>query len=66
LRESEDRATSLTIGDDGIGLDPNLDWATARSLGLRLVRTLAQQLGATLEVGKGSGTSFQLTFRPAA
>ena len=66
LRESRDRTASLTVADDGIGLDPGFDWVNARSLGLRLVRTLAQQLDATLEVGQGPGTRFQLTFRPAA
>ncbi|MGA3029000.1 MAG: histidine kinase dimerization/phosphoacceptor domain -containing protein [Bryobacteraceae bacterium] len=66
LRESEDRTASLAVSDDGIGLDPGFDWVNARSLGLRLVRTLAQQLDATLEVGNGPGTRFQLTFHPAA
>jgi len=66
LRESEDQMAVLTVSDDGIGFDPGFDWVHARSLGLRLVRTLAQQLDGTLEAGNGPGTSFQLKFRPAA
>jgi PAS domain S-box-containing protein len=66
LRENPDRTARLTVADDGVGLDPAFDWANARSLGLRLVRTLAQQLDGTLDVGQGPGTRFQLTFRPAA
>jgi PAS domain S-box-containing protein len=66
LRESGDRTASLTVADDGIGLDSGFDWVNASSLGLRLVRTLAQQLDATLEVGDGPGTHFRLTFRPVA
>jgi len=66
LHESLGRTARLTVADDGIGLSPEFDWTTARSLGLRLVRTLAQQLDGTLEVGKGPGTSFQLTFKLAA
>jgi two-component system, sensor histidine kinase PdtaS len=66
LREGEDGNARLSVADNGIGLDPGFDWVNARSLGLRLVRTLAQQLDAKLDVGPGPGTSFQLTFRPAA
>ena len=55
----------LTVADDGVGLPAGFDWANARSLGLRLVRTLAQQLDATLEHTGEPGTRFQLTFRPA-
>ena len=66
LREKQDRTAQLIVEDDGVGLTPGFDWVNARSLGLRLVRTLAQQLDGTLEVGSGPGTSFQLTFRPAA
>lgn len=62
LRENPDRTARLTVGDNGVGLDPGFDWANARSLGLRLVRTLAQQLDGTLEVGQGPGTGFQLIF----
>jgi len=65
VRGVDDRVT-LTVADDGVGLPAGFDWANARSLGLRLVRTLAEQLDATLEHGDGSGTRFQLTFRPAA
>ena len=63
---SVDDHVKVTVADDGVGLPAGFDWANARSLGLRLVRTLAQQLEATLEHVAGSGTRFQLTFRPAA
>jgi PAS domain S-box-containing protein len=66
LRETADRTADLTVADDGVGLAPGFDWVNARSLGLRLVRTLAQQLDASLEMGEGPGTRFHLRFRPAA
>ena len=65
VRAPDDRVR-LTVADDGVGLPAGFDLAGARSLGLRLVRTLAQQLDATLERVEGPGTVFQLIFRPAA
>jgi len=65
LRGQGTQAT-LTVADDGVGLAPGFDWASARSLGLRLVRSLAQQLEATLEYTGGPGTRFRLTFKPGA
>jgi len=52
----------LVIADDGVGLKNCVDWTTTRSLGLRLVRSLAQQLGATIEVSSEKGMEVQLTF----
>ena len=66
LHEHDDGMARLVVADDGIGLRSDIDWATARSLGLRLVRTLAEQLGAKIEVKSQPGTEVQLTFAAAA
>jgi two-component sensor histidine kinase len=55
---------SLVLSDNGVGFPAGLDWATSRSLGLRLVRTLAQQLRASLEIRSSSGTEVRLIFTP--
>ena len=56
-------ACTLTVADNGVGLLPGLDWATTRTLGLRLVRMLGQhQLGGQLELDRGQGTRFSLRF----
>jgi two-component sensor histidine kinase len=52
----------LRVSDNGAGLPAGLDWRQSRSLGLRLVQMLAQQLGGTVEAGNGPGTEFRLTF----
>jgi PAS domain S-box-containing protein len=52
----------LTIADDGVGLPSDFDIKHARSLGLKLVSTLAQQMDAELIVRGERGTSFELTF----
>jgi two-component sensor histidine kinase len=63
LHQQSDTTISLILSDDGIGLPPDLDWTTTRSLGLRLVRALAQQLRGTLEIRSQGGTEVRLTFQ---
>lgn len=60
-RETEARA-SLTVGDDGAGLAPGFDAAAATSLGLRIVRAFAAQLGATFDMASQEGTVCRLSF----
>jgi two-component sensor histidine kinase len=52
----------LGVRDNGAGLAPEIDVTTSRSLGLRLVASLARQLGGTVEIIRGSGTAFQVRF----
>jgi two-component sensor histidine kinase len=62
LRERLPGAAGLELSDDGVGLPEGLDWATSRSLGLRLIRELARQLSATLDIESARGTRVRLTF----
>ena len=66
LHEHADHMARLIVADNGIGLRSDIDWVTARTLGLRLVRTLAEQLGARIELKSEAGTEVQLTFPAAA
>jgi two-component sensor histidine kinase len=66
LHEEPNRMARLVVADNGIGLSGEVDWTTTRSLGLRLVRSLAQQLGAKLEVRSVEGTEVQVMFPAAA
>jgi two-component sensor histidine kinase len=50
------------VGDNGIGLPPDLNWETSPTLGLRLVRTLARQIEANVETYSTNGTVFVMTF----
>ncbi|XDD51644.1 histidine kinase dimerization/phosphoacceptor domain -containing protein [Leptospira sp. WS92.C1] len=52
----------LIIEDNGIGLPVELNVKTATSMGLQLVDTLINQIGATLEIRKGGGACFILKF----
>lgn len=54
------RQICLCVGDDGVGLGPDFDARSGRSLGLQLVYDLALQLGGPLLIGPGS--LFTVTF----
>ncbi|MEM7298891.1 MAG: histidine kinase dimerization/phosphoacceptor domain -containing protein, partial [Bacteroidota bacterium] len=53
---------SLHIKDDGKGLPEEIDLRKAKSLGLRLVRMLSQQLEGDFRISGKDGTSFELKF----
>jgi two-component sensor histidine kinase len=56
---------ALVLSDNGVGLPEGLDWTKSRSLGLRLVRALAEQLRANLEIQSQGGTEVKLVFTAA-
>jgi two-component sensor histidine kinase len=56
-----DAGLRLVVSDDGVGLPRDLDFQRSESLGLQLVRMLAKQLEASLEIVPGRGTTFRLT-----
>ncbi len=60
LRHDGD-SVRLIIEDDGVGLPDGFDWRRSRSLGMRLVHALTNQLDATLSVEpRRPGTSYRL------
>jgi PAS domain S-box-containing protein len=52
----------LAIRDNGVGLPPDWELSSARSLGLQLVDMLTQQLGGTIEIDANDGASFIIRF----
>ncbi|KQV54922.1 MULTISPECIES: sensor histidine kinase [unclassified Caulobacter] len=55
----------LTVGNDGAGPPPGFDPATSKSLGLRIVRAMAQQLGGKFEMAREDGwTVCRLSYAP--
>ena len=54
--QAEGEAVRVQVADDGVGLPTEQTLEGARSLGFRLVRTLVQQLRATLSIDRASGT----------
>ncbi|MBF0564169.1 MAG: PAS domain-containing protein [Nitrospirae bacterium] len=63
LEKKFDGRYELSVGDDGTGLTAGFDVSLAKSLGLSLVKTLAEyQLGGSMDVVGDSGTVFRITF----
>ena len=62
LRRNKDDTMSLVVKDDGIGLPPHVDFRHTPSLGLQLVNTLVNQLGATIQFQRKGGTVFTIVF----
>ena len=57
----------VTISDDGIGLPEAFDPAKDGSLGFRVIRSLASEIGATLEItSTGLGLSLRLSIPASA
>ncbi len=52
----------IKIWDDGVGLAADFDWQHPDSLGLKLVRILAKQLKAEIQLEGNSGTTATLRF----
>jgi two-component sensor histidine kinase len=60
-----DGMVELSVRDEGRGLPANFDLASAPGLGMRIVRTFAQQLGAAIEVRRlDPGTEFVVNIPP--
>ncbi len=65
IQVSEDRPgeIQLVVADTGVGIAQEYVRGRSRSLGLRLVRRLVRQLGGSIEVRVGEGTSFLIRLR---
>ncbi len=62
LQPLDDNRLELEVSDNGTRLPPNLDIRETSSVGFQLVDILAQQLKASLTVGRNQGTQFKIIF----
>ena len=54
---------SILFKDNGIGIPEDLDWHNAKSLGLRLVISLIEQLLGSIELDQTQGTKFMIVVK---
>lgn len=59
-RESE--ICRLSVADNGPGLPPDLNWRNSSTLGLQLVVMLTEQLGGSIRLENGDGSTFTISF----
>ena len=52
----------MIVKDNGVGIPANLNPLEVKSVGMQLVRELAVQLRATLEIERDDWTAFKLEF----
>lgn len=57
-----DNSYLLVVKDTGVGLPNTVNVASPVTLGLKIVRTLATQLGAAVSVSNNVGTAFEIRF----
>ena len=62
LARADNGRLRLAVADDGVGFPEGFNLHKQKSLGLRLLGTLAKQLDATLTSSSSGGASFELTF----
>lgn len=62
LTRQNARQCHLLIADDGTGLPKGFNWTTSNTLGFMLIHTLAEQLGAKINIRGNNGVRISLTF----
>ena len=61
-RHLEDGRVGILVGDDGVGLSPEIGLESTRTLGLQLVQAVTSQLRGKVAVERGPGTRFRISF----
>src|SRR5215213_9132396 len=63
--QADDASICIEVADDGVGLPERFDPSTDGGLGFRMMRSLAQQIGAGLNFATGPlGTTCRRTVKP--
>lgn len=53
----------ITVRDNGVGMQNNIDFDEVKTMGLRLVNILIKQLSGSIEANVGNGTEFHIKIK---
>jgi PAS domain S-box-containing protein len=59
----QDHTLTILFKDNGVGIPQDFDWRNAKSLGLRLVISLVEQLQGTIELDRTAGTAVTIVVK---
>ena len=63
LKSKKENEVELTVSDNGVGIPEDFNLKTADSLGLKLVKMLAEnQLNGSIDINSTNGTKFTIKF----
>jgi PAS domain S-box-containing protein len=62
LQKGSDNTYLLTVKDNGIGLPETFSPDSEKSLGMYIIRLLAEQLDGSVEIERSNGTTFTIRF----
>lgn len=60
---SQDHSYQLTVSDSGVGFPDDINYQDTKSLGLRLVNILTDQIDGTIKLKREHGTKFIIEFK---
>ncbi len=63
LHRREDGSLEMRVADDGVGFPEGLDFRRTESLGMQIVALLVEQIDGAIELDRGNGTAFTISFR---
>jgi PAS domain S-box-containing protein len=64
ILKQEEGKIVLSVADNGVGIDNEVDYKTTDSLGFQLINSLVTQIDGTLTYNNEKGTKFTVSFNP--
>ena len=61
--QRQDHTLAILCTDNGAGIPADFDWCNPKSMGLRLVIGLVNQLQGTIDLDRTAGTAFNITVK---
>ena len=63
LKLKQSGIVELSVSDTGVGLSDHFDLSKIKSMGMRLVEALVEQVHGKMEIKKNNGTTFNIWFK---